>query len=171
MEEELTPGIAEFIERWRSLPRVGLVPHVRDYLARVAAHLQPNTLLLDVVSATRLDVRLMGTKLLDTTGQELTKTNVLDIYPENLRADVGRACLTMVTFPCGQLSRRAVRTSGGMMLAGRSIALPVMVDRDVPGCIAAYTELYDAISTDETMVMVQRISDLKWVDIGAGVPT
>jgi len=170
MAEDLSPSVAEFLDHWRSLPKVGLIPPVRDFLANVRAHLQPNTVLLDVVSASQLDVRLFGTRLLDLTGQELTKTNALDNYPENLRTDVGRACLTMVTFPCGQLSKRAIRTSGGMLLQGYSIALPVLVDRDIAGCVAAYTELTDAIATDETMVMVQRISDRKWLDIGAGVP-
>ncbi|MBM3513819.1 MAG: PAS domain-containing protein [Alphaproteobacteria bacterium] len=163
-------GAQEFLDHWRSLPRVGLVPHIRDYLDRVAAPLQPNVLILDVVSESRLEVRLFGTRLADLTGQEITRTNVLENYPEELRAEVGLACVTMVKRPCGQVSTRAIRTSGGSLVAGSSIALPILVDRQIPGAVVAYTELRDTIDADGLMIMVQMISNRQWVDIGAGVP-
>lgn len=163
-------GVQEFLDHWRSLPRVGLVPHIRDYLDRVVAALQPNVLILDVVSDARLEVRLFGTRLADLTGQEITRTNVLESYPPELRADVGGACLTMVKHPCGQISKRAIRTSGGSLVAASSIALPILVDRQIPGAVVAYTELHETIDLDGLMVMVQRISDRQWIDIGAGIP-
>jgi hypothetical protein len=170
MEDELTAGVQEFLDHWRALPRDGLVPHLRAYLDRVVAHLQPSVVMLDVVSAARLEVRLFGTRLADLTGEEITKRNVLDIYPPELRTDVGTACVSIVSHPCGQLSKRAIRTSGGMLVAASSIALPLLIDRPVVGCVVAYTELHEPVDTDETMAMVQRITARRWIDIGAGVP-
>jgi hypothetical protein len=168
--DRLSAGVQEFLDHWRSLPRVGLVPHIRDYLDRAVAHLQPNVLLLDVVSASQLEVRLVGTRLVDLTGREITRTNVLENYPKDLRAAVGKACLTIVNHPCGQVSKRAIRTSGGSLVSASSIALPLKIDRAVPGGIVAYTELHAPIDDDGVMMMVQRITDREWVDIGGGIP-
>lgn len=169
--DRLPPGVQEFLDHWRSFPRTGLVPHIRAYLDRVVAHLQPNVLMLDVVSAERLEVRLFGTRLADITGMEITKTNALENYPEPLRAEVGKSCVTMVSHPCGQLTNRSIRTSGGSVIAATSIALPLLVDRPVLGCIVAFTAYRDAIDTDSRMMMVQSITAREWIDIGAGVPS
>ncbi|MDX2223250.1 MAG: PAS domain-containing protein [Rhodospirillaceae bacterium] len=170
MEERLTPGVRGFFEYWKSLPRTGLLPHVRDYLDHARPDLQPNVLMLDVHSAGEINVRLIGTRLVDLTGRELTRTNALDIYAPELRAEVGKSCVTMVQRPCGQLSKRTVKSSGGMLLAASSIALPVQVDTPILGCLATFTEMHDPVATDETMIVVQRIGDRRWIDIGAGIP-
>jgi len=171
MEERLTADVQRFFEHWKALPRTGKLPHVRDYLDRVQATLQPNVLLLDVKGEADIRVRLIGTRLVDLTGHELTKTNALEIYAPELRAEVGRSCVTMVKHPCGQLSKRTVKTSGGMLLAASSIALPLLVDGALLGCLAAFTEMHDPVATDETMTVIQRISHRAWIDIGFGVPT
>ncbi|MCB2106808.1 MAG: PAS domain-containing protein [Rhodobacteraceae bacterium] len=170
MKDRLAPDVQRFFDHWKSLPRDGKLPRVRDYLDRVKADLQPNVLLLDVVSATEVYVRLIGTRLVDLTGRELTRTNSLDIYAPDLRVEVGRSCVTMVTHPCGQISKRTVKTSGGMLLAASSIALPLGVDGNLLGCLAAFTEMHDPVATDETMTVIQRLTDRHWIDIGYGIP-
>jgi hypothetical protein len=166
----LSAAVEKFISYWRSLPRQGLVPDLSTLLNDVQPDLQPFLTVLDVLSPNTVQVRLLGTGLVRLLGRELTKTNSIDIYAPHLRARVGRACTTMVSLPCGQVTERLITTRGGLIMAATSAALPVRVKSDQLGALVAYTATREPVATSDAMTLVNEILATEWVDIGAGVP-
>ena len=158
-----------FLNHWKSLIVKGLMPSLHDFLGVANPELQPNIIILDVLSAEQVPIRLMGTGLVQTLGRELTKTNSIDIYDSHLKKRVGASCMAMVKQPCGQLTQRMVNTAGGLLVPAFSIALPLSTKTGV-GCIAAFTHTSTPFPSDDSIVMVKEISFFEWIDIGAGTP-
>lgn len=164
-----SPAIQKFISHWLSLKKDGLVPSIQEFLDRPHPELQPFIALLDVMSEDVVNIRLMGTGIVQLTGRELTKTNVLEIYTPQLRKKVGRACMAMVTKPCGQMTERLVNTASGLVVPATTATLPVLCKSGL-GCLAAFTNTRESVATGDTMSVVEDILSTEWIDIGAGVP-
>jgi len=162
-------AVQKFISHWRFLQNGRIMPDLQDFLGEPLPELQPFVILLDVVSVTEVNIRLMGTGLVQLTGRELTRTNSLDIYAPHLKKSVGVACMTMHTHPCGQISERMVNTASGLVMPATSVALPLTTKKGA-GCLAAYTNTREPVATGDSMIVVHDIMSREWIDIGAGTP-
>jgi hypothetical protein len=159
----------KFFDHWKRLISSGVMPSLHDFLGVPNPELQPNVIILDVLSESDVRIRLMGTAIVQLIGRELTKTNSLDVYADHLRPVVGRACMTMVAQPCGQFTRRMVNTAGGLLMPASSVALP-LANKSGTGCIAAFTHTNDPVTAGDSMIVIHDIVSSHWIDIGAGVP-
>lgn len=164
-----SPAIQKFIAHWRSLIKDGLAPSLQDFLGLPNPLFQPFVVLLDVVSSTEVNIRLMGTGVVQLTGQELTKTNSLDMYAPHLRQQAGRNCVAMVKQPCGEMSERLVTKAGGLMTPVSRVALP-LVCKTGQGCLVAFIDARESVGEGQSMSVVHEIRSSEWIDIGAGVP-
>jgi hypothetical protein len=166
-----SPDVQRFIAHWRSLEKVGLVPTLQEFLSHPIPGLQPYVIILDVVSEADLQIRLLGTGLVQLAGREFTKTNALEIYAPHLKKRVGQACMRMVAHPCGQITERLMNTAGGVTIATTGIALPLRGKNGEINSIAAYNAPREPVAAGDPAVVISDISMSEWVDIGAGVPT
>lgn len=146
------------------------MPTLAAFLNAPHPELQPFVIILDVLSAHHVLVRLTGTGLVQLVGRELTKTNSLDIYAPRLKKRVGASCVAMVAQPCGQVTERLISTSGGLIHAATSVALPIAVKGDHLGSLVAYTNSREPVATGDSMITIHEILATEWIDIGAGVP-
>jgi hypothetical protein len=160
----------KFFDHWKRLITTGSMPSLHDFLGVPNPELQPNIIILDVLSESDVRIRLMGTGIVQLIGRELTKTNSLDVYADHLRPVVGRACMTMVAQPCGQFTQRLINTAGGLLMPACSIALP-LANKTGTGCIAAFTQTTDPVLAGDSMIVIHDIVSTVWIDIGAGVPS
>jgi hypothetical protein len=104
----------EFALYWRSLRPAGEIPSRSEFDPTKITRLLPGISLYEVLSETKIMSRLVGTEVVRHIGVELTGRNLLDIYREDLRVDVGLGMKDMVDIPCGNLVKlTGVSRSGG----------------------------------------------------------
>lgn len=176
-QDLFAPGTAtdvvQFFERWRALPRTGLVPRLSDYFDTAPAHLQPNVTVVDVHGPSEMTVRLFGTALERTSGHYPTTHDLMGLYAEPIRALACRLVWTAASHPVGYTCVRHVRTTAGRLITCPSIGLPVLLDTGQPLCFITYANIEnarEALARCDQLEVVQDIVFGEWIDLGAGTP-
>lgn len=97
----VTREAEDFARYWADLPRTDLLPSRTDFDPTAIAPLLAGISMHEFRSRDDVRVRLSGTLLVETFGQELTGTNYLDMWPEQHRAAVSATYELMLNHPCG----------------------------------------------------------------------
>ncbi len=159
-----------FFAHWRSIPRAGLVPSLRDYLDVPRPDIQPWTIILDI-EAHGLPVRLFGTALTELMGLDGTGHDYTLAVRESRRAQVLARDTLCTTHPCGlRLGMQAV-TQKGRAFINTVLVLPVMRGPNSFSIIrvsdvGAFVDELDPVHP----LSISHYTQAEWVDIGAGVP-
>jgi hypothetical protein len=159
-----------FLAHWRSIPRAGHLPTLRDYLDRPQPELQPWTMILDV-EATSLPVRLLGTGLTALLGFDGTGFDYVMAVREPRRAQVLARDRQCTTQPCGlRLGMHAV-TQSQRTFINTVLVLPVLRAPDSYSLIRVsdFGGFVDD-SVGGQAVSISHYTTADWVDLGAGVP-
>jgi len=161
-----------FWDYWSSLPRVGLVPLLRDYLDNVDPALQPNVIIMDLMSPSDINIRLAGTAVVASVG-EITNSNADEIYERAVKSRALEQAWAAANHPCGYTVLRTYRTLSGLRDTGRAFLLPVETTSDRKS-VVIYNGIpdFDEATFEEKLIQtVIDYYDLDWIDIGAGTPT
>lgn len=170
--EPFGPQFLAFWSYWNSLPKHGLVPHLRDYLDNAPPALQPRVALLDVTSASDMRVRLAGTIVTEFVG-EITGSDVQDVYQGEARRVTIESAWTSVNHPCGYSIVRTVISKNGNQFNPRALALPLKTDTVGSKTVASFNltpERYEPELTESVVPPLLTHPTPTWIDIGAGVP-
>jgi len=159
-----------FFTHWRSLAPAGGIPTLSNYLDRASFAHQPMIGMVDVATADQLPIRYFGTGLVAMYNRDLTGTDALAIYAPETRAALGRACLLMVTTPCGRTGRRTLKTAGGVTFDIVTTALPVSRGKGQSGCLVCYFEMRDITGLGDSVASLNEIDNMMWLDLGLGLP-
>jgi hypothetical protein len=145
------------------------VPTLGDFLDRPDHRFAPWLAILDVHSEEVMNVRLFGTRLVDSFG-EITGLNFLDFLQKDLRPIVGRAHKLICTIPCGWVTHARAVTTGGREVVPETITLPLL-RHGTTGCVVKLTHIVHQLDYREGLVTVDKVHSEHWIDLGAGVPS
>jgi hypothetical protein len=159
----------EFMSHWTSIPRVGLVPHLSDYLDRPNVNLQPWTIIADM-AADKMPIRLFGTGIAEVMGRDFTGLDYLLAIEEKSRRHVLERDRQCTTQPCGLSLELTATTANGRSFDYNVMALPVRRAGNALSLIHI-TSMEHARDWRELPAAVMTCEKVTWIDIGAGVPT
>jgi len=167
------PDIVDFFDYWSSLPRSGLVPTLGDYFDHAPARLQPYVGISDVHSPTKMNLRLLGTALVELGGRDPTGAHLELLYSEKVRAIMGEAVWDVVTLPTAYLCIRSLRRHSGRILDCPSICLPLCNHSANANTVITYANFSMddmKFAEHDQLELVQDWRVTHWIDLGAGVP-
>lgn len=162
----------QFWDYWYSLPKIDCVPSIAEYLDTAPAHIQPNVSMMDTLSATEMRVRLMGTEVVQVTG-EFTGSDGAELYDESILEQAANTVWKAATFPCGYIVSRVLNTKSGLQIDMNGLVLPLSTK--TLGCktVVAFNGMSKSTKAtvlDKGFQTVHAFGAVTWIDIGAGVP-
>ena len=117
--------IEEFASYWRQLPRLKGVPLRSDFNPAEVSHILPDISIYEFDPAGEINIRLAGTRMVETFGQEITGNNFVDFWPSEYQDNVKETFKTMLTTPCGLLVKIIGITDSGKETSGYSVGFPL----------------------------------------------
>jgi hypothetical protein len=171
--DQFDPEIAAFWRYWDGLPKVDFIPHLSDYLDNVPPAFQPHVAIIDVFSAERMTLRLLGTVMSDSIGADGPIRDAPDVYDPKTRAAATRLSWLAVSHPCGYVDQRPLRSAGGRVLTARGIVLPLRTDRTDCKSMVNFSAVAQSLreeGLDDRIETVTALGRPRWIDIGNGVP-
>ena len=168
---ELSDKPKAFFEHWCSLRTEGLIPTLRAFLDHPSPEFQPYVAIYDVCdNGQRLPLRLFGTGLVEFNGSELTGADFLMSAEPELRPIISFTAKMQVEHPCGRTDLRKVASSKGKYVETDALSLPLLTEDDKAPSIVLFLNHRATLGHGETLGSVLSIEDIRWVDVGAGVP-
>lgn len=162
-----------FADYWNSLPRQGQVPVRGDFDPTAIKDLLPGIALFEVRSPDAVIVRLAGTKMVETLGQEVTGRNYLDLWSVAARPEVGKVLAAMVEQPCGLIVTMSNRTESGSEIRNVSVGFPLWNRTGELNLLvfqANNFEIPDLHDASSDQIVEMSIIRRAFIDIGAGRP-
>lgn len=171
MSRVITERCQIFLAHWESLRGGEMVPSLKDYLANPNPALQPNVMILDVISRSEIPIRLFGTALVDLSRADQTHRDFMHAFSTPGMTDrFAEVALMLVSRPCGLTTIKAAITANGKEIELDMITLPLRSDDGAPPCLIAYVTCISDLDPDDFLYQVGEYRESAWVDIGAGVP-
>ena len=129
-----------FWEYWNSLPKHNHVPHLSDYFDHVPPPLQPYVVMMDLYSADKMSMRLMGTAMTEYLG-EMTGSPAESLYSGETRKIAIAKAWTALNHPCGYLASRTLRSANGQLFTSNGIVLPIRTESPDSLTVVSFAEL------------------------------
>lgn len=171
MGTELPDKPKAFFDHWASLRTDGLVPTLRAFLDHPSPAFQPFVAIYDVCDdGQRLPLRLFGTGLVEFNGSELTGEDFLLSAEPELREIISFTARMQVSHPCGRTDLRKVASTKGNYVETDALSLPLLTDDSKEPSIVLFLNHRATLGYGETLGSVLSIENIRWVDIGAGIP-
>lgn len=164
-------GTRQFFEYWNALPKVGLVPDRSDFDPIAIYRLMPSISILEVVPPDRVEMRLIGTDLVERMGADPTGKNYLDSIAPAVRLSYLEILNCQINRPCGRRSVMQSREASGILSRVEVLSLPMTHHLSGHPLILSYfgpTQSVGFDGGDDRQVL--NFEDVRWIDIGAGVP-
>ncbi|MEQ8508597.1 MAG: hypothetical protein RIF37_07575 [Rhodospirillaceae bacterium] len=157
---------------WNSLPKHHYVPHLSDYFDHVPPLLQPYVVMMDLQSADKMTMRLMGTAMTEYLG-EMTGSSAESLYSGETRKIAIAKAWTALNHPCGYLASRTLRSANGQLFMSNGIVLPIRTESPDSLTVVSFAELppvSTGVAREDQIEAVQGFAQHTWLDIGAGTP-
>lgn len=165
-----------FLDYWKGLKKgIGGVPLRSAVKPQDFAPQLPFYFLLERKSYFDVPFRLLGTGLDALLPTVKTGMNFLDVYHEMLRPFYADYVRDLCEHPCGAYLLRTITLSDGSEMNMNSVSLPLADDDGDVRFIAGVADAPNAgqfvgLTVDKQRI-ASRVVDLKYIDIGFGVPT
>jgi hypothetical protein len=169
----VTREAEDFANYWAQLPRTGQVPSRKDFDPTEIAPLLPGISMYEFRARDDIRVRLSGTLLVETFGEEITGTNYLDKWPEEHRAAVGATYEVMLTHPCGLFVAMEGLSGVEDATPSVSVGFPMRNPEGVANLLLFHTSEIDIPAIREPRddpLTSLRVTRRALLDIGAGLP-
>ncbi len=164
-------GARQFFEYWDSLPKTGFVPDRSDFNPPAIHRLMPSISLLEIVAPDRVELRLVGTDLVERMGTDPTGKNYLDSIAPDARPSYLEMLGHQVNHPCGRQSILRTREASGILSSVEVLSLPMSHRLSGHSLVVSYFGPTESVGFDGNGFReVQSFEDVRWIDIGAGVP-
>ena len=165
-----TAGARQFFDYWDRLPKVNFVPDRKDFDPVAIHRLMPFISILEVMLPDRVEMRLIGTDLVQRIGHDPTGQNYLDFFELDARAKYLDIITTQINHPCGRRSTLRTREKNDILSSVEVLALPMSHVRSGHPLLVSCFAKTQSVGFDPGEWEVQRLEDIVWIDIGAGVP-
>lgn len=166
----LSDRARQLFSYWNSLPKINLVPDRKDFNPAAIHKLMPIVSILELVSPARVEVRLVGTDLVDRIGAEITGGNYLESLEPELRPAYLQILNTQISHPCGRRTVLKTREESGILSSVEVLSLPLTHEGTGNPLILSCFEPTESIGYEYGGRGVKGFDDVVWIDIGAGVP-
>lgn len=171
MELLQSAGARQFMEYWNSLPKAGVLPDRSDFNPTAIYKLMPAITILEIVSPDRVEMRLVGTDLVERMGIDPTGRNYLDSIAPAARLPYLEMLNRQINHPCGRLSILKTREASGILSQVEVLSLPMSHRLSGHPLIISYFGSTESVGFDgDETREVRGFEDVRWIDIGAGVP-
>lgn len=169
-EHRESPAFADY---WYSLPKLDLIPSRRDFDPCTQGPILSTYIIHELISPEMIKLRLVGTKLREGFGVDVTGRNYLDFVEPARRTKASRAIFLVCEQPCGMLVRLVSKTQAGRMYMNETFALP-MRDNDGKARLVYYQSnsapLAEYRDPTKDQLAVLDLAGRTFIDIGAGIP-
>ncbi|PCJ68451.1 MAG: hypothetical protein COA62_14905 [Rhodobiaceae bacterium] len=174
IDEVLTqPSHKALFEFWTETRKQDLLPLATEIDPSRIPHLLKDIAIFDVLDKTEVRYRLAGTSIAERMGADPTGQNVIEMLSPKTREFISEIIEAIINQPVGVLVKYETVHQGGKRAALESLYLPLgrteetsprVLSTHVQQKILGYEEERSATSVAEA------ITDVIWIDIGAGVP-
>lgn len=160
-----------FFKHWKSLC-VGdaILPSQRDFLDRAEPRYAPFIHISEANQRGEMIVRLMGTGIVERWGRDKTGEAMGAGQPKGIQEAMYSNTRNVISRPCGLRSEIELAASSGSEMIIEAITLPLGVDPGRPGRLVAYSAVMRKLEHGEHSEHYKSLSNVNWIDIGAGVP-
>lgn len=165
-----TAGALQFFDYWNSLPKVNFVPDRKDFDPLKIRRLMPFVSILEIVSPDRVEMRLIGTDLVQRMGYDPTGQNYLDSFEPDSRPEYLKILYTQINHPCGRRSTLQTREKNGILSQVEVLALPMSHMKSGHPLLMSCFARTESVGFDPGERKVRGLDDVVWIDIGAGLP-
>lgn len=165
----LTSSCSAFFDYWGTLRSANAVPHTSAFLDHAPTDLIPYAFIHDV-EAGGLQVRFMGTGLVQRWRHDLTGLRFGDHLDEAARENLRLTMAIVAETPCGMHQIGRIESSTGRSLSFEAIALPLAVDADRLPRVTVFSQILDSMERDEHSRQFRAAGDKAWLDLGWGTP-
>lgn len=158
-----------FLQFWQTLERVNGIPRLSDLLDRPDPQIHPWLNIVDVDQQDVQPIRYAGTKVIEYFGEDLTRANFMDILSPQARPIIQQSHREIVGRPCGAAHRSMCSAITARELELLALGLPFVRSNGL-ACVAWLLTPHKAASYGELRILVQRIVEWSWIDLGYGAP-
>ena len=167
------PGCFEFLTYWDGLGKEGLIPRRNQFRPEDIPRLLNDLILVELISDDEIKTRLAGASVIESFGFDPKGKNYLDyVAPERRQIASMNIWLTHKQ-PCGVWALTEQQYPEGKSVQSEMLGLPILGDAN---CGPLVLFLKHAVKRPKFLnrasypFAINHIIDLKFLDIGAGVP-
>jgi len=166
----------EFEAFWRSLPRLGLAPHRREFKPERATKFLKNLILVEAPAdeTGRLRLRLVGSSIQIRIQRDITGCDYLDFLAPAYHAGAVESGRMMLQQPCGLWQCMDVHYERGFAQSWEITVFPLFADPDGLPLLLAHVEPRVTLVTPEPAhgraMLVDTASHYVFIDVGGGLP-
>jgi hypothetical protein len=168
-----TPKAKEFAHYWSRIRRDGLVPSRNDFNPAEVKSLLSGVSIYEFKARDEITIRLAGTRVVNTLGQEVTGSNYLALWPENFRAVIGKTFEIMLAHPCGLLVAMEGLSGDNVVTPSISVGFPLIGADGIANLLVFHTSKIDIPTIrepDDDPITSLHVTRHLMLDIGAGLP-
>jgi hypothetical protein len=173
IDQVKNPALRPLCVFWDEVRGDRLLPNASDIDPSQIANILKDIAILDVIDSENIRYRLAGTGIAERMGEDPTGNNLIEMTAPEMRLTVSEILLLIVSQPVGAMATYENIYSTGKRALVESLYLPLQKtegqsDRIVSVHSREKTVTYEAEQSQSTVAA--KILELKWLDIGAGVP-
>lgn len=168
-----TESSKDFAEIWAQLPKQDFVANRSDFDPMRLRKSLSGVSINEVFDDGRITFRLAGTEIVSSLGREVTGTDYLSLWREEVRGEVYQLFQTLLSYPCAIAAELKATKTSGAEIKNFSIGFPVRNAQGVVNQVLFHTSALDTSnlyeSADDPANGLELIR-MTFVDIGAGAP-
>lgn len=167
------PTLKPLCEFWDEVRGDRLLPNASDVDPSQIAYILKDIAILDVITEMNIQYRLAGTGIAERMGEDPTGNNLIEMTAPETRATVSKILNLIVSHPVGAIATYENIYNTGKRAVIESLYLPLergegQSDRIVSVHSQEKTVTYEDEQAHSTVAA--KILELKWIDLGAGIP-
>lgn len=172
-EQIHNPALKPLCEFWDEVRGDRLLPNANEIDPSQIAYILRDIAILDVIDELHIQYRLAGTGIAERMGEDPTGNNLIEMTAPAMRDTVSKILHLIVSHPVGALATYENVYNTGKRAVVESLYLPLQKtenqsDRIVSVHSREKTVTYEKEQDHSTVAA--KIIELKWIDLGAGVP-
>jgi len=156
-----------FLDFWKSLCLGAIMPTSECFLDHTSARFAPSCYIVDI-SGDHAKVRFQGSQLIEYWQNDATGKDMHAGVYAKFKARAMSNLRLIAQQPCGMFSRFRFTTPGGD-INSRYVNLPLAVQAGRPPRVVCFV-IQDAVRQFDIETRAVEEAELRWIDIGAGVP-
>jgi len=172
-EQIHNPALKPLCEFWDEVRGDRLLPHTSDVDPSQIAYILKDIAILDVIDPMNIQYRLAGTGIAERMGEDPTGNNLIEMTAPETRATVSKILSLIVSHPVGAIATYENVYSTGKRAVVQSLYLPLQkAEGRSVRIVSVHSQEATLTYEDEQAhsTVAAKILELKWIDLGAGIP-
>lgn len=167
------PALKPLCEFWDEVRGDRLLPNTGDIDPSQIAYILKDIAILDVIDPTNILYRLAGTGIAERMGEDPTGNNLIEMTAPDTRAIVSKILHLIVSHPVGAIASYENVYNTGKRAVVESLYLPLQRTKDQSDRIVSVHSREKTVTYQDEQshsTVAAKIRELKWIDLGAGIP-